>query len=359
MGGWFRKEIKTVADLKGLKIPHRRHRRHCCCEARRRAAADSGRRHLPGARKGHDRRGRVGRPVRRREARLQQGREELLLPRLVGRRSRARPVRQQQGVGGAAEGLQGDPRSGVRRGQRRHDGEVRRAQSAGAEAAGRATASSCSRSRTTSWRRATRRRRRSTTRSPAKNAKFKKIYEPWKKFRADAGRVVPRRREPLRQLHDRCAADGARRSRQRSGSDAASFGGVVFCAWRRRGELRRRGVASLRFLRRRLGYFARPVVCIRVVAAPSARSKRLARVLLLGMRLPPRVCRRRWCAVLARGTSIWIVVARRSVVLLRKAAGDEARERDDEADHDDLDHHERHRAPVDLAGGDWRDRLRR
>ena len=27
MGGWFRKEIKTVADLSGLKMPHRRHRR--------------------------------------------------------------------------------------------------------------------------------------------------------------------------------------------------------------------------------------------------------------------------------------------------------------------------------------------
>ena len=73
----------------------------------------------------------------------------------------------------------------VLRGERRHDGEVRRAQPAGAEAADRPTASSCCRSRTTSWPPATRRRRRSTTRSPTKNEKFKKIYEPWKKFRGD------------------------------------------------------------------------------------------------------------------------------------------------------------------------------
>ena len=33
MGGWFRKEIKTVDDLKGLKIPHRRLRRHACCRS--------------------------------------------------------------------------------------------------------------------------------------------------------------------------------------------------------------------------------------------------------------------------------------------------------------------------------------
>ena len=80
MGGWFRKEIKTVADLKGLKmriggtaglvlaklgVVPQQHRR---------------RRHLPGAGKGHDRRGGVGRALRRREARLLQGREVLLLP---------------------------------------------------------------------------------------------------------------------------------------------------------------------------------------------------------------------------------------------------------------------------------------
>ena len=70
MGGWFRKEIKDVADLNGLKmrIGGFAGTRHL--QARRRAAADRRRRHLSGAGEGHDRRRRVGRPLRRREARL-------------------------------------------------------------------------------------------------------------------------------------------------------------------------------------------------------------------------------------------------------------------------------------------------
>ena len=43
---------------------------------------------------------------------------------------------------------------------------------------------------------------------------------------------------------------------------------------------------------------------------------------------------------------------------LLEAARHQPREGDDQADHDDLDDHERHRAPVDLPGGDaWRSRL--
>ena len=86
MGGWFRKEIKTVDDMKGLKM---------------RIAGIAGnvmqklgvipqqiprRRHLSCPRARYDRRGRVGRALRRREARLQQGCPVLLLPRMVGRR---------------------------------------------------------------------------------------------------------------------------------------------------------------------------------------------------------------------------------------------------------------------------------
>jgi TRAP-type mannitol/chloroaromatic compound transport system substrate-binding protein len=56
MGGWFRKEIKSVDDLKGLKFrvggfAGKVLTRSAC------AAADRRRRHLSGARKGHDRRG--------------------------------------------------------------------------------------------------------------------------------------------------------------------------------------------------------------------------------------------------------------------------------------------------------------
>ena len=72
----------------GREDAHRRHRRPRRREARRRAAADPGRRHLPGARARHDRRRRVGRALRRREARLQQGGALLLLSRASGRAGR-------------------------------------------------------------------------------------------------------------------------------------------------------------------------------------------------------------------------------------------------------------------------------
>ena len=42
-----------------------------------------------------------------------------------------------------------------------------------------------------------------------KNEKFKKIYEPWKKFRGDEVEWFSSRREPVRQLHDRRRADVA------------------------------------------------------------------------------------------------------------------------------------------------------
>ena len=63
MGGWFRKEINTVADLQGLKMRIGGFAGKVVREARRRAAADRRRRHLSGAGKGHDRRGRMGRPL--------------------------------------------------------------------------------------------------------------------------------------------------------------------------------------------------------------------------------------------------------------------------------------------------------
>ena len=70
----------------GPEDAHRRARRPRHRARRRRAAADRAGRHLPGARARRDRRGRVHRPLRRREARLQQGREVLLHARLAGGR---------------------------------------------------------------------------------------------------------------------------------------------------------------------------------------------------------------------------------------------------------------------------------
>jgi TRAP-type mannitol/chloroaromatic compound transport system substrate-binding protein len=126
MGGWFRKEVKTLADVKGLKfriggfggkvieriggVPQNIR------------AGD-----LPGAREGHHRRRRMGRPVRRPEARLQQGRAELLLPRLVGRRPQLDFLHQHEGLGGTVA----EYKAMVERPHRtpsRDAGQVRRAQ---------------------------------------------------------------------------------------------------------------------------------------------------------------------------------------------------------------------------------------
>ena len=63
MGGWFRKEIKTVADLSGLKMRIGGIAGQVLAEGRRGAAADRRRRHLSGAGKGHHRRRRVGRSL--------------------------------------------------------------------------------------------------------------------------------------------------------------------------------------------------------------------------------------------------------------------------------------------------------
>ncbi len=74
----------------GPEDAHRGYRRAAAGQAGRGAAADSRRRHLSGAGKRHDRCRRMGRPLRRREARLLQGRQVLLLSWLVGRQYRSR-----------------------------------------------------------------------------------------------------------------------------------------------------------------------------------------------------------------------------------------------------------------------------
>ena len=117
MGGWFRKEIKTVDDLKGLKF---------------RVGGLAGRTlqklgvvpqqiagRAPRAGEGNDRRRRVGRALRRRQARLQQGCPVLLLSRLVGRRHRATLPDQSGQVERVTEELPGDRHRRGRTSQRR------------------------------------------------------------------------------------------------------------------------------------------------------------------------------------------------------------------------------------------------
>ena len=63
MGGWFRKEIKTPADLNGLKMRIGGFAGRVICKLGVVAAADRRRRNLSGAGEGHDRRRRMGRPL--------------------------------------------------------------------------------------------------------------------------------------------------------------------------------------------------------------------------------------------------------------------------------------------------------
>ncbi len=84
MGGWFRKPITKVDDMKGLKMRlggfAGKIVQRVGVVPQQIAAGDI----YPGAGEGHHRRRRVGRTVRRREARLLQGRQVLSLSRLVG-----------------------------------------------------------------------------------------------------------------------------------------------------------------------------------------------------------------------------------------------------------------------------------
>ena len=115
MGGWFRKEIKESADLNGLKMRIGGFAGRVLAKLGAGAAAARRRRHLSGAGEGHARRVRVGRPLRRREARLPQGRAVLLLPGLVGRRPDAAQLHQHREVERAAEELPVDRAVGLAR----------------------------------------------------------------------------------------------------------------------------------------------------------------------------------------------------------------------------------------------------
>ena len=89
MGGWLPQGDQVARRHEGPEDAHRRLRRQGAGASRLGAAEHSGRRDLHGAGEGHDRRRRVGRPVRRLQARLLQGSTVVRLPRLVGRRPAA------------------------------------------------------------------------------------------------------------------------------------------------------------------------------------------------------------------------------------------------------------------------------
>ena len=113
MGGWFRKEIKTVDDLKGLKIRIGGFAGTILRQARRGAAAARRRRHLSGAGEGHDRRRRMGRPLRRREARLLKVAQYYYYPGWWEGCGAGPQLHQHRQVERAAEDLSGSDRDGL------------------------------------------------------------------------------------------------------------------------------------------------------------------------------------------------------------------------------------------------------
>ena len=103
MGGWFRKEIKTVADLKGLKFRIGGFAGLVLAKLGVVPQQIAGGDIYPALEKGTiDAAEWVG-PVRRREARLQQGRQVLLLSRAGGKAARRCTCSSTEEVGRAAQ----------------------------------------------------------------------------------------------------------------------------------------------------------------------------------------------------------------------------------------------------------------
>ena len=127
MGAWFKKEINTLDDLKGVRFRRRRAGRADPRPGRRAAAQSCACRRLCGAGERHHRCRRVHLPARRREARPRPGGEVQPLPVLVGERGDGAYGHQSRQVERAAEVLSGHRRAGLRRGQCVDARQVRRA----------------------------------------------------------------------------------------------------------------------------------------------------------------------------------------------------------------------------------------
>ena len=113
--GWFRKEIKSVDDLKGLKMRFFGLGARVMQKLGVQTQLDPARRHLPGPRARAHRRHRAGLPLHRPQAGLPPGRQALLLPGLASADLGGRVPGQPQEVEGALRGAPEDDRGGLRR----------------------------------------------------------------------------------------------------------------------------------------------------------------------------------------------------------------------------------------------------
>ena len=201
MGGWFRKEIKTVDDLKGLKMRIGGWAGKTIAKLGAIPQQIAGGDIYPALEKGTIDADRMGRSLRRREARLLQGREVLLLSRLVGRRHRAALLHQHRKVECPAEGLSvaahdaaGYANMDV---QARYDARnpqaLKRLVAAGTQLRpfSQAIMEACLKASNEV-----------NAETSAVNADFKKIWESQKAFRDDENPVVAGRGIHLRILHD-------------------------------------------------------------------------------------------------------------------------------------------------------------
>ncbi len=180
-----------------------------------------------------------------------------------------------------------------------------------------------------------------------KNEKFKKIYEPWKKFRGDEVEWFAVAENRFDNFMIAAAADVARRSdgyaaaldATRDGAPGAGIAaGAPFCFGR--------GVATRRALLLRFGrLFLRPAPCRAPLSPPPIERSSALRASSCSSAAPPDVAAGR--GFLDRDLDLDVLDV--DLRLRREAAGDDVRECDDQRDHQDLDQHERDRAPVDLA----------
>ena len=127
MFGWFRREIRSLADLQRLEVPHAGQPGPRAAEARRHPCFAAGRRDLPGAAVGCHRRRRMGGAVQRPRARLLPGLSLLLFARLPRAGSRVAAHRQRAGLALAHARTAGDRADGGRCRDDRHVRRVHRA----------------------------------------------------------------------------------------------------------------------------------------------------------------------------------------------------------------------------------------